>query len=68
MDFTEILRNAPQSLILGVLGLMVLLLLGIPLALKVAGLTGQQIVDVLTLTMQFFINLVGEFRTQNKQP
>lgn len=62
-----ILKYAPQSLILGALGLLVLLVLGVPLALKVAGLTGQQIIDLLTLTMQFFINLAREFKEQNKQ-
>lgn len=63
-----ILKYAPQSLILGVLGLIVLLVLGLPLALKMAGLSGQQIVDLLTLTLQFFINLAREFRSQNKPP
>lgn len=61
-----ILKYAPQSLILGVLGLAVLLVLGLPLALKVAGLTGQQIKDLLALTLQFFLNLAREFRSKNR--
>lgn len=64
----KLLQGVPASLILGVFGLAVLLVLLVPLALKLAGLTGQQIVDVLTLTMQFFVNLVREFRAENRKP
>lgn len=61
-----ILQNIPQTLILGVIGMVALLALLLPVALRIAGLTGAQIVDVLTLTMQFFLNLIQEFRAQNK--
>lgn len=64
-DLGSALSNLPASLIVGLVGLMVLIVLGLPVALRVAGLTGQQIADLLALTMQFFINLVHEFRSQN---
>ena len=66
LDFGSAFSNLPASLIVGLAGLLVLIVLGLPLALRVAGLTGQQIADLLALTMQFFINLVHEFRSQNR--
>lgn len=65
-DLSSALSNLPASIIVGLAGLLALIVLGLPLALRVAGLTGQQIADLLALTMQFFINLVHEFRAQNK--
>jgi len=61
------LSTIPTTLVLGVFGVLALIVLLIPIVLKIAGLTGQQIVDVLSLTMQFFVNIVREFRAQNKQ-
>lgn len=63
---SDILSKIPQTVILGVFGLFVVVVLLVPISLRLAGLTGQQVVDVITLTLQFFINLVREFRTQNK--
>ncbi len=63
-----ILQNLPQTLILGALLIVALLLLLLPLALRLAGLTGAQIVDTITLSWQFALNIVREFREQNKSP
>ena len=41
-------------------------MVAIPIALRIAGLTGEQIVSVLTMTMQFVSNLVSAFRQKNK--
>jgi len=60
------LSKWPTEAILGAIAILGLIVLLVPVALKFAGLTGQQIADVLNLTMQFFINLVAEFRAQNK--
>lgn len=65
-DILAALHNLPASLVIGLFALFVLLVLCIPLTLRVAGLTGQQIADLLSLTMQFFINLAHELRAQNK--
>lgn len=43
-----------------------LALIAIPIALRVAGLSGDQIVSVLTMTLQFVTNLISSFRQQNK--
>lgn len=67
MTIFDVLHDAPASLVLGALGLLVLLILAVPLALKIAGLSGQQISDLLSLTLQFFINLLHEFRAQNSE-
>jgi len=63
---TDILSKLPESLILGVLLIVALFVLLVPLALKLAGLTAAQIVDVLTMTTKFFIEIVREFRNENK--
>lgn len=60
--------NLPENVIIAAITLLALVLILVPIALRLAGLTGQQIVDVIKLTLQFFINLVQEFRAQNKQP
>jgi len=39
----------------------------IPVSLRIAGLTGQQIADTIGLTLQMFIALVKEFRAQNNK-
>jgi hypothetical protein len=67
MTIIDILAKAPTSLVLGALGIIALLILLIPIALRLAGLTGAQIADTLNLTLQFFINIVREFRAQNKE-
>ena len=66
MTIIDVLSQAPASLILGVLALALVFILLIPLALRLAGLTGQQVADTIKLTLQFFLDLVGEFRAQNK--
>lgn len=60
------LRNLSETAILGAIALVGLFVLILPIALRLAGLTGQQIADLLSLTLQFFINLMKEFRAQNK--
>jgi len=62
----DIISKLPESLILGVLVIAALFVLLMPLALKFAGLTAAQIVDVLTMTTKFFIEIVREFRNENK--
>lgn len=67
IDLSKIdLSTLPTALILGVVGLLAIIIIFVPIALRIAGLTGQQIADVLGLTMQFFVNIVREFRAQNK--
>lgn len=63
---SDILHAIPEGVLGALIVAIVVLMLFIPLALRLAGLSGQQIVDVLTLTLQFFTNLVSEFRSQNK--
>lgn len=63
----EFLKTVPQTLLLGVFGIGAIVVIIVPITLRIAGLTGQQIIDLLTLTMQFFINLAREFKAQNKQ-
>jgi len=60
------LDKLPANILFGVVVVLAIVILLVPVALRLAGLTGQQITDVLTLTMQFFVNLVREFRAQNK--
>jgi len=62
----EIIKALPAYVVVGVVGIAALFLLLVPLSLRLAGLTGQQVADTLSLTMQFAINLVREFRAQNK--
>jgi len=38
----------------------------VPISLKIAGLSGQQIADVLSMTTRFFLELIREFRAENK--
>ena len=59
------LSQIPANVLFGVVLVAAVIVLLVPIALKLAGLTGAQIVDVLTLTMQFFVNMVREFRAQN---
>ena len=52
---------------LAALGALVLLgVLLAPLALKLAGLSSEQIIEVLKATMQFVIDTIRELRSQNK--
>jgi hypothetical protein len=64
----ELIRNLPGEALSGLVVAVVVLVLFVPLALRLAGLSGQQIEDLLTLTLQFFVNLVREFRAQNQSP
>jgi len=63
-----LLTNLPENVIIAALALIALVVVLVPISLRLAGLTGQQIADVISLTMQFAINLVREFRAQNKPP
>jgi hypothetical protein len=64
----QFLSQLPETVVLGALLVLLVLVLFVPISLRVAGLTGQQIKDVLQQTMQFFVSLVHEFRAQNRQP
>jgi len=65
MDFLTFLSRYPGDILVALFGLLVLLILSIPLALKLAGLSGQQIVDVISLTLQFFADSVRKSRAGN---
>lgn len=58
------LEKQPGLAALG--ALVVLAIVFLPVALRVAGLTGSQIVQVIQLTLQFFVNLTAGLRNQNK--
>lgn len=58
----------PENIVIVALVLIAIVVLLVPISLRLAGLTGQQIAEVIGQTMQFAINLVREFRAQNKQP
>jgi len=63
----EIIKDIPQTVLSGSIVAMVVLFLFVPIALRVAGLSGQQIQDVLAMTTRFFLELVREFRAENKE-
>lgn len=65
---TQVLQALPQTLILGALLIVALLVLLIPITLRIAGLTGAQIIDAFTITFNAFLSIVKEFREQNKNP
>lgn len=55
--------------IIGAFGLVVLLsILLAPIVLRLAGLTGAQIVDLLKTTMGFITGLITAFRERNRPP
>jgi len=64
----ELLKSLPASLLSGLIVSGVVVVLFVPIALRAAGLSGQQIMDVLAMTTRFFLELVREFRNENKQP
>jgi len=57
-------QQAPLVVVLALVLLLGLALL--PIALRIAGLSGSQIVDTLALTLQFGINLIRAFRDENR--
>ena len=62
--FLEWFETQPGLGLIGALALLAILF--IPLALRLAGLTGVQIVDVIRLTLQFFVNIAAGLRDENK--
>jgi hypothetical protein len=62
----DILSRIPETLILGVLIVVAVFFLLAPLTLRLAGLSGQQIIDVFTMTTKFVVELISEFRSENK--
>lgn len=62
----DLIRNLPQSLLSGLIVAVAVIVLFLPLALRLAGLSGQQILELLQRTMQFVLDLVAEFRANNK--
>lgn len=67
MTVFDLLKNWPAEAVLAALIVLCVFALLIPVVLRLAGLQGQQIIDVLTMTAQFAINLVRAFKEQNKQ-
>lgn len=66
MDVLNAIANSP---LLAVIGLIVVLaLVFTPAALSLAGLTGSQIIELLTETMRFVISLVKELRGRGDEP
>lgn len=61
----DLLRALPENVVISFVVVVALVVVVVPLSLRAAGLTGQQIQDVIALTLQFFINLVREYRAQN---
>lgn len=66
MLMAEIIKALPAGVLVGIVGIVAALVLLVPISLRLAGLTGQQIADTISLTLQFFVNIVREFRAQNK--
>ena len=63
----DLLKNVAASPALALLGAGVLLaLLLAPIALRVAGLSGSQIVDLLKTTARFAFNLASALRIQDE--
>jgi len=60
----EQLLSSPVLALLG--ALLVLLIIAVPLALRLAGLSGKQIVEVITLTLQFLVNFAQSLRDDNR--
>jgi hypothetical protein len=61
------LSKLSESVLFGVLIVVAVIVIGAPLSLRLAGLTGAQILEAIQLTLQFFVNLVRAYRDQNKQ-
>jgi len=65
MNIFQFLLQAPQSLVFGVLITIGVIVTIIPIALKFAGLSGAQIVDLLKTTLQFFLSMVEAYKAEN---
>lgn len=65
----EILNTVSSSPLLAIVGLVAILAIVLaPIALRVAGLTGSQIIELLRSTMSFIVQVIHEFRASNKEP
>jgi hypothetical protein len=64
----ELIKLITPEAVLLALAIVALFLLLVPLVLRLAGLTGEQVSMVLSETMRFFLALVDELRQQNKNP
>jgi len=58
MTFFDVLHDTPVAALL-----LVALLLLIPLVLRLSGLSGAQILELLKSTLQFFLDTLREMRT-----
>jgi len=67
LDLGKLISALPAGVILDAVIVALVFVLLVPIALRVAGLSGAQITDVLKLTMQFCLNLIEEFRKENQQ-
>lgn len=65
MDALDALGRSPLLAAVGLLVVLAILLA--PIALRLAGLSGGQIAELLKSTMSFVVLLIREFRTSNKQ-
>jgi len=62
----ELLKSVSESPVLALLGAGVLLVvILIPVFLRLAGLSGAQIIDVLAMTGRMIVDLVRAFREEN---
>ena len=60
--------SLPENVLITIIVVGALVVVIVPVSLKIAGLTGQQIVDVLKITLDVFLAAVKEFRSQNSKP
>jgi len=66
---SDILNALANSPLLAVVGLVVVLAVILaPAALSIAGLSGSQIIELLKATMAFIVEVIKEFRSNNKSP
>lgn len=63
-DIIQALTSSPALALLGAALLLTVLLA--PIALRIAGLTGHEIIETLRLTLQFFTGIVQAFREEKK--
>lgn len=62
----KVIEQLGQNGILAALVIVAIVIILVPLILRLSGLSGSQIVDVIKLTLQFFVNIAQEYRAQNQ--
>ena len=66
MNILDSIANSPALALWGA-GVLVVLFLAVPIALRVAGLSGGQIVALLKYTASVFVQLVRAYRCQEEK-